>query len=73
MNTELDYDLSHDQWDALKTLRKGASCNGHVKGYMVKDLASLGLIAIEGGVPVMTPMGRKVLVRGSCRLLDLAL
>lgn len=72
MNTEFETDLSSDQWEALKALRNGASRNGHVKRYMIEDLARLGLVAVRDGVPAITPTGRKVLVRGSCRLLDLA-
>ncbi|MBR0826306.1 hypothetical protein JQ596_12220 [Bradyrhizobium manausense] len=72
MNDDVDYDLSPDQWEALKALRHHLSRNRHVKAYMVEDLAKLGLVAISEGLPLLTPTGRKVLVRGSCRLLDLA-
>lgn len=71
MNDDVDYDLSPDQWEALKALRHHA-LRGHVKTYMVEDLAKLGLVMISDGLAMLTPTGRKVLVRGSCRLLDLA-
>jgi hypothetical protein len=71
MNDDLDFDLSPDQWDALKALRNPAS-RDRLKTYMIEHLVKLGLVAINDGVPAMTPAGRKVLVRGSCRLLDLA-
>ncbi|MHC2386749.1 hypothetical protein ACVIHB_001565 [Bradyrhizobium liaoningense] len=45
--------------------------NGRLKAHLVESLVALGLVVINDGVPAMTPTGRKVLVRGSCRLLDL--
>ncbi|TPQ35037.1 hypothetical protein C2U70_15800 [Bradyrhizobium guangdongense] len=72
MNIDVDYDLSPDQWEALKALRRHALSDRHVKTYMVEDLAKLGLVAVSDGLPLLTPTGRSVLVRGSCRLLDLA-
>ena len=71
MNDDFDFDLSPDQWEALKALRNPAS-NGRVsKAYLVDSLVNLGLVVVENNVPEITPTGRKVLVRGSCRLLDL--
>lgn len=72
-----DIELSPDQWEALKALRHRSSRDHqvhsyHVKAYMVDDLSKLGLVAISDGNAMLTPTGRKVLVRGSCRLLDLA-
>ena len=72
MNNDLDFDLSSDQWDALKALRNPVSRDRLLKAYVVEGLVKLGLVAVRDGVPAMTPIGRKVLVRGSCRLLDLA-
>jgi hypothetical protein len=72
MNIDVDFDLSSDQWDALKSLRSPVARDRVVKAYVVQDLVKLGLVSVVDGVPVMTPSGRKVLVRGSCRLLDLA-
>ncbi|MGY3408106.1 hypothetical protein ACVWZV_004219 [Bradyrhizobium sp. GM5.1] len=47
--------------------------NGRLsKAYLIESLVKFGLVVVCDGVPVMTPNGRKVLVRGSCRLLDLA-
>ncbi|QQO23190.1 hypothetical protein JJB98_26255 [Bradyrhizobium diazoefficiens] len=71
MSNDFDFELSPDQWEALRTLRNPIS-NGRIsKAYLVESLVTLGLIVINDGVPAMTPTGRKVLVRGSCRLLDL--
>jgi len=70
MSVESDYDLTPDQWEALKALRTPArlSCCR----FAFEQLVALELAAIDDGRPVMTSMGRTVLVRGSSRLLDLA-
>lgn len=70
MNDDFDLDLSPDQWAALRTLRNPSNTR-HAKAYLVESLVKLGLVVMNDGVPEMTPTGRKVLVRGSCRLLDL--
>ncbi|WFU43453.1 hypothetical protein QA640_13980 [Bradyrhizobium sp. CB82] len=72
MNDDFDFDLSPDQWEILKALRCPASQHRFSKEHAIADLVKLGLVAIKDGVPAMTSSGRKVLVRGSCRLLDLA-
>ncbi len=71
MNDDVDFDLSPDQWAALRTLRNPISNEGLSKAYLLESLVKLGLVVINDGVPAMTASGRKVLVRGSCRLLDL--
>jgi hypothetical protein len=73
MNDEFDYDLTHDQWEALKNLRSTASRPARMNRFAIQALIALGLVAMNGDVPVVTSRGRKVLVRGSsCLLLDLA-
>ena len=72
MNDDFDFELSSDQWAALRTLRNPVTNNRPSKAYLVDSLVKLDLVVVDDGVPAMTPMGRKVLVRGSCRLLDLA-
>ena len=72
MSAEFDYDLSPDQWEALRTLRS-PSPSGHLLGrYLVQTLVGLHLAVMIDDCPVITPHGRKVLVRGSSRLLDVA-
>ncbi|MBP0113378.1 MULTISPECIES: hypothetical protein [Bradyrhizobium] len=71
MSNDVDFDLSPDQWEALRTLRNSTSSGRLSKAYMIESLVKLGLVVIDDGVPAMTPAGRRVLVRGSCRLLDL--
>ena len=72
MSNDFDFDLSSDQWETLRALRNPV-LNGRLsKAYVVESLVKLGLVVVTDGVPAMTPAGRKALVRGSCRLLDLA-
>ena len=72
MTDDVDFDLSPDQWEALRALRNPLSNGRPSRAYVVEDLIRLGLVIVENGAPAMTPEGRKVLVRGSCRLLDVA-
>ncbi|PJG54253.1 hypothetical protein CVM73_15670 [Bradyrhizobium forestalis] len=71
MSNDVDFDLSPDQWEALRTLRNPTSGGRLSRAYLIESLVKLGLVVVNDGVPAMTPTGRKVLVRGSCRLLDL--
>ncbi|MDF0583933.1 hypothetical protein [Bradyrhizobium yuanmingense] len=71
MSNDFDFDLSTDQWEALKALRNPVSNGRLAKAYLVESLTKLGLVVMNDGVPAITSAGRKVLVRGSCRLLDL--
>ena len=72
MNTELDCDLTPDQWETLKALRAPAAAARSRSRYVLESLVALDLVAIDGGFPVMTARGRHVLIRGSSRLLDVA-
>jgi hypothetical protein len=72
MNAESDHDLTPDQWEVLKMLRLPASRRRAVNRFVVERLIALQLAALIDGHPVITPQGRKVLVRGSSRLLDVA-
>jgi hypothetical protein len=70
MSVESDYDLTPDQWEALKALRAPARLAS--SRLALEQLVALRLAEIDNGHPVITSMGRRVLVRGSSRLLDLA-
>ena len=73
MNDEFEYELTPDQWEALKSLRTPESRLPRMNRLVVDSLITLGLVTMCGDVPVITASGRKVLVRGSSRLLqDLA-
>ena len=73
MNDELDLDLRPDQWDALKALRAPAENPSRMSRFAVESLITLGLVATRGDSLALTPAGRKMLVRGSEKLLqDLA-
>jgi hypothetical protein len=56
----------------LKELRISARDRRIVNRFIVDQLIRLALAEIIDGVPVLTSIGRKVLVRGSSKLLDLA-
>ena len=71
MSNDVDFDLSPDQWETLRALRNPVSNGRLSKAYLLDSLVNLGLVVVNDGVPAMTPAGRRVLVRGSCRLLDL--
>jgi len=73
MNDDLEYQLTPDQWEALKNLRSAASRPLRMNRFVIEGLIALGLVAVSRGVPLITARGRKVLVRGSSLLLhDLA-
>jgi hypothetical protein len=72
MNTEFDYDLTLEQWETLKVLRKPMLVSARSGHHDLERLIALGLVAICGDLPVITSRGRKVLIRGSSRLLDVA-
>ncbi len=72
MNAEFDYDLTKDQWEALKALRLPAAERRAMNRRVVESLIALQLAAITGDGPVITPTGRSVLLRGSPQLWDVA-
>lgn len=72
MDAEFDCELSPDQWEMLKTLRSPASDRRLPSRLILAELIALGLVAFRDERPVITARGRKVLVRGSEKLLDLA-
>jgi hypothetical protein len=69
---EFDRELTPDQWETLKALRVPSRERRPLHRFFLDQLVSLGLATDVDGSPCMTDTGRKVLVRGSSRLLDLA-
>jgi hypothetical protein len=72
MNAEIDYDLTPDQWEALKALRLPAAQRRIRDRLVVERLVALQLAILNGDGPAITPKGRSVLLRGSPRLWDVA-
>ena len=71
MIRELDYDLTPDQWEALKALRSPVCERRILRQSAVQRLLQLHLADEIDGTPMLTALGRKVLIRGSSSLLDL--
>jgi hypothetical protein len=72
MSAEFDYDLTPDQWEALKALRVPTpQCRG-LNRFVIENLVERGLAEMTGDWPVITSKGRSVLLRGSPRLWDVA-
>jgi len=72
MNAEIDYDLTLDQWEALKVLRTPPAKRRVLNRSVVEQLIALRLAEEIGDGPVITREGRRVLLRGSPRLWDVA-
>ena len=72
MSAEIDYDLTPDQWEALKEIRVPGLKGRPLNRTVVEQLVKLRLAEIDDGRPVITPKGRSVLLRGSPRLWDVA-
>jgi hypothetical protein len=72
MNAEIDYDLTPDQWEALKALRVPTSEDHALNRSVLEQLIALQLAAMTEDRPVITPKGRSALLRGSPRLWDVA-
>jgi hypothetical protein len=72
MDDEIDYHLSRQQWETLKSLRTPVSRLSPLSRSVLEDLVALGLVSMSDNVPATTPKGRKALIRGSARLWDVA-
>jgi hypothetical protein len=72
MNPELDYDLTLEQWETLKALRIPSRERRRLNHLVVEELIGLGLATVHDDGPSITRWGRKVLIRGSSRLWDVA-
>jgi hypothetical protein len=72
MSAETDYDLTVDQWEALRAIRVPAANGRALHRSVVESLVALQLAEMADARPVITRKGRSVLLRGSPRLLDVA-
>jgi hypothetical protein len=72
MNAEFDYDLTSDQWETLKALRVATPDILIRHRSALEKLVTLQLAVMNNNRPTITSKGRKVLVRGSPRLWDVA-
>jgi hypothetical protein len=72
MDCEYDCDLTFDQWETLKALRAPSPAARTRARHVLESLVALDLVSIDDGLPVITARGRRVLIRGSSRLLDVA-
>jgi hypothetical protein len=72
MEAEIGDLLTIAQWDALRALRSPGLVSAGPTQAMLRGLGDLDLIAFVEGRPILTPLGRKVMLRGSARLWDVA-
>ncbi len=72
MSTEFEYELTPHQWETLKALRLAAAAPIRLNPFVLDELIAMQLAGMTSEGPVITPAGRKVLIRGSSRLMDLA-
>jgi len=72
MDIETFPDLGLEQWEILKALRLPLHQRRRVDPLVLAQLFELGLAAGCPQTPAITERGRRVLIRGSIRLLDLA-
>ena len=72
MSDDIDYDLTPEQWETLKSLRTPVSRLSGSRDFALERLVALGLATISENVAAMTPKGRKALIRGSSKLWDVA-
>ncbi len=72
MHPEFDYDLTLGQWETLKALRKPGALPHKAIRHQLEKLIALKLVLMCEDLPLLTTQGRKVLIRGSPRLLDVA-
>lgn len=70
MEDDIDCVLDRSQWEALKALGAPEPKRHALPVDACDRLAASNLVVLEEGQPVITPRGRKRIVRGSERLWD---
>ena len=72
MHFETETDLSLHQWEILRLLCRPAHIRRTINRQALAPLIELGLAEWHAELPVVTATGRRVLIRGAAKLLDLA-
>jgi hypothetical protein len=68
MEAEIDLGLDLTQWETLKALGAPNPDYRRMNQLAFRQLVTRELAAMVDGHPIITPMGRKVVVRGSPQL-----
>jgi hypothetical protein len=68
MEAEIDLGLDSSQWETLKVLGAPNPDYRRMNQLAFQQLVTRQLAAMVDGHPIITPMGRKVVVRGSPQL-----
>ena len=68
MEDDIDCVLDRSQWEALKALGAPEPRYHALPADAYERLAASNLVALDDGQPVITPRGRRRIVRGSERL-----
>lgn len=69
---QIDLDLDRTEWETLRNLGAPDPDRHTLDGQAFEHLVASELVAVRDGRAVVTPLGRKVIVRGSPRLWDLS-
>lgn len=72
MDSDIDLVLDRRQWETLKALGAPDAEQRPVDKQAIEGLVSEKLAEMRDGRPVITPMGRKAVVRGSPSLWDIS-
>jgi hypothetical protein len=70
LESETDLVLDRNQWETLKALGAPDPDRRRVNKPAIDALVAAKLAAMRDGQPVITPMGRQAIVRGSPSLWD---
>ena len=70
MEDDIDCMLDRTQWEALKALGAPEPRHHALPADAYERLAAANLVVLEDGQPVITPRGRRRIVRGSEHLWD---
>ena len=71
-DSDIDLVLDRSQWETLKALGAPDADQRPIDKQAIERLVSEKLAEMRDGRPVITPMGRKAVVRGSSSLWDIS-